>query len=158
MFPLLDNFASAAGRVIRKDGNPAEIVPGRTAAKRKRAPHPSRGGSSDADTTVPSGPANAAADADASTPSTQTHRSGTLWHEQVLAEPYDSSSEEREDAHIADSFFPTLFDPTTPPEKAPSGFYDDIQFYPRQRSVQRRKARWIREHPNIASWRGEDRS
>lgn len=73
----------------------------------------------------------------------------TLWHDQVLSEPYDSSDEEREDAEIADWYFPTLFDPATRSQSVPKGFYEDINFYPKQRSVQRCKARWIKDHPNI---------
>ncbi|KAL0635191.1 hypothetical protein Q9L58_005837 [Maublancomyces gigas] len=64
-------------------------------------------------------------------------------------EPYDSCGEEREDAEIAACYFPTLFDAKTPAETVPRGFYEDIDFYLRQRSVQRRKAREIKEHPYV---------
>lgn len=70
-------------------------------------------------------------------------------HDQVLSEPYDSSNEEREDAEIAVCYFPTLFDPATRSQSGPNGFYEDINFYPGQRSVQRCKACWIKELPNI---------
>lgn len=68
------------------------------------------------------------------------------WHDRVLSEPYDSEEEGREDLALAERHFPAVFDGTKTP---PRHVYETINFYPGQRSVQRVKAHWMSEHPNV---------
>lgn len=162
VFPLIDDFATSPGKLVSKSGGlPEEVGPPRPSTKRKRTmdlrPR-SQDGEGDG---PPTGTGRLPAavdtrvgeldlDSDCSPDASPAHRKKVRalehWHDRVLSEPYDSSEEDREDLALAEHHFPAVFDGTKTP---PRHVYESINFYPGQRSVQRDKARWIREHPNV---------
>lgn len=144
VFPLVDHFAASPGRVVSKGGAAAEEVPhppARSSIKRKWTMDLRPRSPAQDDPQVPP------EEADSPPP----HKTARLWHDQVLSERYDSEEEDREDRALAEHYFPSVFDGSKTP---PRSVYESINFYPGQRSVERAKARWIREHPNVYLSRG----